>query len=430
MNDKELLSEHGLFWLSENDERKLWGTLRINEINEARLETFGSLISERDGRKYRILGQIKGGQKYITLIDCFPINTQFTSMKWGVRDWSHQTYVVNQALEGILFEEGDEIAFEEAILHISTLTKWVNPDLVELDFSKDETRPLRVNISIKDKEDEISRVTFEGEEIKVSIVFRPTEDWGWRGVITKYLVEDNCFLAVEKADGSKMPLKSILSVTGAMLDLLSIGCNETPSVSGFSVHYKKQEGHPINVFVRMRGYNTEAKEDHPFPAISFRGIGGAEGIARWLEVTERYGAAVGLLTSNWFNDRAYNEDRFGRMYAAVESLLSRKKARNRASMKPKELAEFVEATVPGFTTLTNCHANDWAEKVKEIRDQKISHSDPASTVATNGRTMIMMTNLLYLAGASFLLREMGMEDQQIEEYVQGCYQSLLLSDQQ
>ena len=144
MNDKEILSEHGLFWLSENDERKLWGTLRVNEINEARLETFGSLISERDGRKHRILGQIKGGQKYITLIDCFPINTQFASMKWGGRDWSHQTYVVNQALEGILFEEGEEIAFEEAILHISTLTKWVNPDLVELDFPRDETRPLHL----------------------------------------------------------------------------------------------------------------------------------------------------------------------------------------------------------------------------------------------------------------------------------------------
>ena len=56
MNDKEILSEHGRFWLSENDERKLWGTLRINEINEVRLETFGSLISERDERKRRIIG--------------------------------------------------------------------------------------------------------------------------------------------------------------------------------------------------------------------------------------------------------------------------------------------------------------------------------------------------------------------------------------
>ena len=76
MNDKEILSEHGRFWLSENDERKLWGTLRINEINEVRLETFGSLISERDERKRRIIGVINGGQEYVTLADCLPVSTR------------------------------------------------------------------------------------------------------------------------------------------------------------------------------------------------------------------------------------------------------------------------------------------------------------------------------------------------------------------
>ena len=116
-------------------------------------------------------------------------------------------------------------------------------------------------------------------------------------------------------------MQEILSVVGPLLNLLSIGCNEKPTITGFSALYEKQETHPINVFVRMRGYNTEARENHPFPAISLREIGGVEGIAKWLEVTERYGATVGLLTSNWFNDRAYNEDRFARMYTAVEGLV-------------------------------------------------------------------------------------------------------------
>ena len=75
MTDKELLAEHGLFWLSQNDERKLWGTLRINEINEARLETFGSLIAEMDDGLHRVIGQIRGGTDFVTLVDCFPINT-------------------------------------------------------------------------------------------------------------------------------------------------------------------------------------------------------------------------------------------------------------------------------------------------------------------------------------------------------------------
>ena len=430
MNDKDSILEHGLFWLSENDERKLWGTLRISEVNEVRLETFGSLISERADRTQRIIGLISGGQEYVTLVGCFPIQTQFSGRKWEGNDWSHQTCLANQALKGIAFEEGEEIAFEEAILHISTLTKWVNPDIVELEFAGDSTRPLRVNVSITEKADETTTVNFQGEEIKVSIVFRPAEYWGMRGQITRYGVEDHCSLAIERADGSKMPLENILSATGAMLNLLSVGCNETPSVSGFSVYYRKQAEPPVRVFVRMRGYNAEVREKYPFPAIGLKELGGVEGIARWLKVTERYGATVGLLTSNWFNDRAYNEDRFARMYTAVEGLASRKKARNRASMKSKELADFVESAMPGFSGLTNCPAEDWAERVKKIRDQRVSHLDPVNTAVTDGHTINMMTNLLYLAGASFLLREMAVEEPEIEGYIQGCYQSLSLSDQQ
>ena len=44
--------------------------------------------------------------------------------------------------------------------------------------------------------------------------------------------------------------------------------------------------------------------------------------------------------------------------------------------------------------------------------------------------MHVMTNVLYIAGASFLLREMGIRENQIEKYIEKCSQSLLLSVQQ
>ena len=72
MNDKEILSEHGRFWLSENDERKR-----------------------------RIIGVINGGQEYVTLADCFPVSTRFIGEEWDGIDWSHQTLLANQAIRGI-----------------------------------------------------------------------------------------------------------------------------------------------------------------------------------------------------------------------------------------------------------------------------------------------------------------------------------------
>ena len=430
MGDNEPITEHGLFWLRDNEQRKLWGTLYINEVNEAKLETFGSLIDPGEETLHTIVGQIRSGQEWVTLIDCFPTNTRNWMLRDGQTDWSHQTCLVNKVVEGIRFEKGEEIAVEQAILYISTLPKWANPNLVKLDFAEDKTRPIRVNISIEDRADETTRVSFKGEDVKISVGFQPKGEWGWRGVITRYLVEDHCYLTIERSDDSKMPLENILSVTGAMLDLLSICCNETPTVTSFSVHQERSEPRPAKLYVRMRGYDAERKEGQPYPALGLKDLGGMRGVARWIEVTERYGAAVALLTSNWYNEKADNEDKLSRMYAAIEGLVSRKKNRSKAKMKIAELAKFVQEAIPDFSNITNRLPEEWAERVKEIRDQKISHSDPTSTVATDGLKMHVMTNVLYVAGASFLLREMGMREDQIRKYIHGCYQSLLLNEKQ
>ena len=119
-------------------------------------------------------------------------------------------------------------------------------------------------------------------------------------------------------------LDSILSATGAVLNLLSICCNETPIVDEFRVRIEKEDLFAAKAFVRMRGYNAETKEGFPYPAPTVNDIGGAKGIAKWLEVSEKYGTTVGLLTSNWFNERAYSEDKFARVYTAVEGLVREK----------------------------------------------------------------------------------------------------------
>ena len=153
-------------------------------------------------------------------------------------------------------------------------------------------------------------------------------------------------------------------------------------------------------------------------------------MTQWFKVVERYGPAVTLLTSNWYNEKAYNEDKFSRMYTAVEGLLARNRNRTKAKIAAAELAKFVEDSIPGFSSLTGRPAPKWAEEVKDIRDKEISHSDPTSTVAKDGRLMHVMTNVLYIAGSSFLLREMGLGENQVKKYNYGCSQTLLLSEQQ
>ena len=337
MDNNKPITEHGLFWLQENEQRKLWGTLYVNEVSGSTLETFGSLIDPFEGSLHTIVGQTRSGREWVTLIDCFPTNTR--NWGWsgdGQLDWSRQTYLVNGVLEGIGFERGEEIAFEQATLSISSLPKWANPNIVKLDYAKSTARHIRVNISIEDRADETTRVSFLGEEVQVSVRFQPKEESRLWGVITKYLIEDDCTLTMERPDGSKMTLKNILSVTKAIQDLLSICCNETPIVTSFSAHLENGSSRPAKIHARMRGNNAATREGHPYPALGLGDLGGIGGVAQWFKVVDRYGPAVTLLTSNWYNEKAYNEDKFSRMYTAVEGLLARKRNRTKAKITAAE----------------------------------------------------------------------------------------------
>ena len=261
MDNREAITEHGQFWRQDNGQRKLWGTLRINEVNEATLETFGSLIVNEERSPFNIIGQINRGIGWVTLINCFPINTQHAfPVKDEDIDWSHQTCFVNQAVQGIAFGKGEEIAFEEATLDISTLSKWVDPGLVETNLTEGTIRPYRINISVRDRADEAAILNFRGEDIKISIRFIPKGGSVRRGVISSYSVEDHCLLAIEKPDGTRTGLDSILSATGSILNLLSICCNETPTVNEFRVRLEKDDPLEARAFVRMRGYNAEKRE--------------------------------------------------------------------------------------------------------------------------------------------------------------------------
>ena len=426
MDNNEPITEHGLFWLGDDERRKLWGTLHINEAKESKLETFGSLIDRSEEGPHTIVGRVRTGQVPVTLIDCLHTNTQM-SLGDGQTDWSRQTCVVNAVLEGIGFGKGEEIAFGRAFVGIATLPKWANPNIVKLDYVQGERGPSQVTISIEDRADESTRVCFGGEEVEVSLRFLPKQDSMRRGVITRVIVEDDCWLVIERSDGTKMPLETIASVAKAIQDLLSICCNETPTITSFIVHHEKGDRHPVKVHVRMWGSDVKKKEGRAFPALSLDALGGIGGIGQWIREWERYGTTVALLTSNWYNEKAYHEDSFSRMYTAVEGLWARKKNRSKANIEAVQLERFVEEAIPGFESIADRPLGEWVNEVRGIRNQRISHSDPFPTVSADGRTLIVMTNLLYIVGSSFLLREIGVGDNRIDEYIRECNRSLLLS---
>ncbi len=422
-------TERGLFWLRENDKKRLWGTLYISEQRGITLETFGSLINPDELRTQTIVGRIRAGQQLVTLIDCFAVNTQ-DGFPWGdgEPDWSYQTCIANRLVDGIGFQAGEEIAFERAAIGISTLPKWVNPDLVKSEFLQSESGFVRLNISIEDRPTETTTVTYREQELRISLLFQPKQQTSSRIGGSRILVEDHCYLTLERTDGSQMLLESILSVAGIVLDLLSICCNEMSTITSLDVHFTRGDAIPAKLYVPTKGFGTETDKGYPRPALSYADIGGIEAVARWFKLKERYGEPAAILTSDWYGGTAYPEDSFSRMYTAVEGLLSRKKHRKSAKMNAIELSDFVEEAVSDSPYIGIGAIGEWAERVKAVRDQKIDHSDPSSTIEADWRSMHVMTNILYVAGVSFLLKEMGLDDEQVKEYIMWCSHSLLLKE--
>ena len=425
MTNNKSMTERGLFWVQGREQKKLWGTLNIGNANEMGLETFGSLIDFDVGGYHTILGQIASGQEMVTLIDCFASNWDLTSLliHEEATDWSFQSYVVNGVVKGLAFEVGEEVAFERAVLDISTLAKWARPSLVKINPRGTDER-----VRVEDRADLVAEADLKEGGIRVVLRFIPNETWSQGMTMSRYSVEDHCFLIIQRTGGTKVLLKDLLSTEEAIRDLLAICCNEVPVVRSFSARHEKGDQSSATVFVRRRGSKNGKEEPPAFPALTLRDIGGIQGLGRWLEVREKYKVATARLVSEWYTETSYQEDRFHRMFVAVEGLLAVKENRDRAQISKADLARFVEEAIPDFQEITGRVPEDWASETKKVRDETISHLDPTSVVSPDGINLHIMSNVLYVAGAAFLLRETGLDISKVKQYVQKCKQKVMTLD--
>lgn len=117
----------GYWWLPASPEAAAPGQLVVEEDGRCRLELVGSLqVPRSPGSSWSmtdefpvVLGSARGLE--ITLIDCFTLSTD----RMGHVDASYQDLHVGQALVGA-HVDGDERAFEAAIVRIENLSRWLD----------------------------------------------------------------------------------------------------------------------------------------------------------------------------------------------------------------------------------------------------------------------------------------------------------------
>ncbi|MEA5576763.1 HEPN domain-containing protein [Anabaena sp. UHCC 0451] len=135
----EEFEERGEWWLPDNPDKKVFGTLKFNPNSGAVLDLISSFIdiqSERQPALYTlILGKVSTG-KIITLYQCSYFRSSLNiSISSGFGTCQFYVYKV---FTGFHFQEESDIKFKSLIVYYSYLNEWSQMGLPNIELSQEE----------------------------------------------------------------------------------------------------------------------------------------------------------------------------------------------------------------------------------------------------------------------------------------------------
>lgn len=133
------IEEKGYFWLDDNQEDKIQGTLKIDKNGEILLELFGeisrsstSLINSDNVDYYHINGIVDN--KYVTLIGCYT-----RKFKMLLPSGFHEVLVsANMAILGVGYSSDEELLFEKVNFSFSDADEWFDVSGIDKKILKNE----------------------------------------------------------------------------------------------------------------------------------------------------------------------------------------------------------------------------------------------------------------------------------------------------
>jgi len=143
------LTFRGLFWLPDEPEQKLAGTLDFSQ-ERIELDLLGAFndagLTLGLEPRARILGHSADG-KALTLERCQASNWQFNTA--GL---STTTYRPSYVLVGAWFEKDEEIAFDELLLRYSDLDEWAAVSGFDITLSSEQENVSAIDVAYRPPE--------------------------------------------------------------------------------------------------------------------------------------------------------------------------------------------------------------------------------------------------------------------------------------
>ena len=368
------LDVEGLFWLTTEPQNEVAGRLTFDATNGAQLSLIGAFhelseFGDLPAEPVRIQGV--AGKKSLTLDEC--LRTRRTIEHPGI---AREMYYAPIVLAGAHFDEGEPLKFIAATLRLRHLEKWVGVSGVNVEDDWHEQsngiRQIRITCTPVEK---LAVPTSLGD-LELSFRYKLHSD---RFVQT--VLEENCELGLKFLEPQS--LEETLKACVALQHLVTIGVGAPAPISSVSlshadlVHTSPQGEtvhHPIELYAELRGGDVpgHARTLHPEQMIfAFDDIGGLEGVAQWLEVSDRYQAVINSLMSHWYIPKVSVDNRFFNVVTAAEALarIRRKKQRIDFGDELRVLAHEAGST---FGALVG-DVNSWVKEIVQVRNNNVVH---------------------------------------------------------
>ena len=413
MKDVDLV---GNFWLAHKPERKVAGRLTFKDTDGLELSLIGSLhdpeevLARQTGPRInvtleelfgsnsepvRILGDTNNG--VVTLENCLRKSGTFTLI--GIPRVPQEVYYSEMALLGAQFEEGEPFVFNRVTLNIQNLEHWIGLPAasIELDYDETSNEIAQVRIIGTPRKKKTAKTSLG--EIDLSFGSTLVGDQ-----IVESAIKQKC--ALELRFPMSQTLKDILGLCTSLQDLVTIGTGVPVRINEISL-MRTGEDRRIDFVSQLTGGAGQERNKSPHPSemvFSFGGIGGLEGVARWLDVAEKYRIVIGALLSPQYRPPWYTEHRFFDAITATETLARIR--RGGEHINRHKLKQLAHEAGTEFKSLVG-DVERWIDLVWDARRDYLVHRGSREDQRP---PVHLYADSLYFLVVLCLLRECGVTD--------------------
>ncbi|CAM2766383.1 hypothetical protein SAMN05444143_103236 [Flavobacterium succinicans] len=322
----------GLWFLPENKEKRIPGTLRFDPVDGAILELIGSLNNQdfflqSNPETFIILG-LSVNSEYITLFNCFNFSRRGQTYRKGNEQGpAIEKYYANFILKGHHFETEESLKFNSIKSSIQNFDEWLNitgfkhseslnkltEKSIYLDYELPENIEFELHDNFKGKfifsSTSPSYYSPKSESItqNVEIEINSTEDIALDD-IRKLLARFQNFL-IMGIYKSVFPTAITLYNSNLMNDYGNSGKYRKP-IEFFQTTSKRKNRKEIHPNEMLFDYR---KIESHFPVV----------IKNWFTKYDKLKPAFGLIFEQFYNESKFSENTFLNLAQAAETLHSR-----------------------------------------------------------------------------------------------------------